>query len=101
METITKPMPAFCSFPFHQINVVHDGNVSLCCMDLLVQEVMGNVKDEGVLGVWFGEKFAEVRRKLLNYDRTCTDICKVCDWRGFKGLTGALEPLNRAMTHVA
>lgn len=90
-----EPLRAFCQMPFTQINIVHDGTVSLCCQDLLVQEIIGNVCDRGVWAVWYSEKYREIRRRLLTKDRTCTDLCRVCDYRGFKTLTGVWRPFNR------
>lgn len=94
-EKITQPMPAFCQMPFTQINVVQDGTVSLCCQDLLVQEPIGNAFQDGLWSVWFSPRYHEIRRKLMNKDRTATELCRVCDYRGFKTLTGVWRPLNR------
>ncbi len=96
---LARPIPAFCAFPFTQINVIHDGSVSLCCNDLLAQEVMGNVTESGLLGVWFGERFRSVRKSLLARDRRCTGVCEVCDWRGFKVMHGAWSVVNPLMRH--
>jgi len=94
-EKIRRPMPAFCQMPFTQINVVHDGTVSLCCQDLLVQEPIGNAFQDGLWKVWFSPRYHEIRRRLLNKDRSATALCRVCDYRGFKTLTGVWRPLNR------
>ncbi len=91
----SAPMRAFCQMPFTQINVIHDGTVSLCCQDLNVQEMIGNAYADGLWNVWFSDRYFEIRRKLLAKDRTATDLCRVCDYRGFKTLTGTLRPLNR------
>jgi Radical SAM superfamily/Iron-sulfur cluster-binding domain len=99
-SALARPMPAFCTFPFTQINIVHDGAVSLCCQDMRVQEIMGNVMDQGLLGVWFGERFREVRRSLLRFERRDIGLCELCDWRGFKSLEGRLSFLNRIMGHI-
>jgi MoaA/NifB/PqqE/SkfB family radical SAM enzyme len=94
-QVAPRPMPAFCQMPFTQINIVHDGTVSLCCQDLLVQEPIGNAHTDGLWNVWFSPRYHEIRTKLLAKDRTATDLCAVCDYRGFKTLTGPLRPLNR------
>jgi Radical SAM superfamily/Iron-sulfur cluster-binding domain len=95
---LAQPIPAFCSFPFVQMNIIHDGTVSLCCQDLLTQSPMGNVMENGVLGVWFGEAFRKARADLLKMDRTQNPVCKICDYRGFKLLTGNLAWLNSLFT---
>ncbi len=100
VPALTRPMPAFCTFPFTQINIIYDGTVSLCCQDMTAAEVMGNVMESGVRGVWFGKRFTEVRKSLLRFDRSCTPLCAACDWRGFKALDGYLAPLNRIMGHI-
>lgn len=90
-----RPMRAFCQMPFTQINIIYDGTVSLCCQDLLVQEPIGNAVEQGVWNVWFSERYREIRRRLLALDRRATPLCALCDYRGFKTLTGVLRPLNR------
>jgi len=90
-----QPMRAFCQMPFTQINIVWDGTVSLCCQDLMVQVPIGNAFNEGLWAVWFSERYREIRRRLLDKDRNATDLCRICDFCGFKTLTGPLRPLNR------
>jgi MoaA/NifB/PqqE/SkfB family radical SAM enzyme len=94
-EVAPRPLRAFCQMPFTQINIVYDGTVSLCCMDLLVQTPIGNAAEQGVWNVWFSERYREIRRRLLALDRRATSLCAVCDYRGFKTLTGVLRPFNR------
>ncbi len=97
---LKRSLPAFCNLPFTQLNIVHDGQVSLCCQDLFVKSQMGNVMDEGVLGVWFGEKFQKSRRDLLNMDRTQNPLCAVCDYPGFKTVSGPYRFLNRLVNLI-
>lgn len=97
---LNRPIPAFCSFPFVQLNVVHDGTASLCCQDFHVASPMGNVMDDGVPGVWFGEKFTKARKDLLAMDRSQNKVCAVCDYRGFKYLSGPLKFFSPLFTVV-
>ena len=94
-EVVPAPLRIFCQMPFTQINIVHDGTVSLCCQDLLVQHPIGNAVELGVWSVWFSARYREVRQRLLALDRQATPLCAGCDYRGFKTLTGPLRPLNR------
>ncbi|NLH49008.1 MAG: radical SAM protein [Myxococcales bacterium] len=92
---LDRPMRAFCQMPFSQINIVHDGTVSLCCQDVLVQVPIGNAYESGIWNVWFSERYREIRRRLMAKDRGCTELCRACDYRGFKALYGVWWPLNR------
>lgn len=52
-----KPCPALYS----TMAIHANGNVSYCCLDGFGETNLGNVFEEGVEGVWNGEKFTEVR----------------------------------------
>ncbi len=73
----------FCEHPFYQFNITTDGRVSKCCADLYFSEPMGNINQEKVLDIWYGEKFKAVRSKLFEGDRKMR-LCEECDYYGVR-----------------
>lgn len=76
------PLDLFCNIPFKQIYIGHDGRVSLCCMDIKFEEVMGDVSKDSLQNIWRNRKYGLIRQKLLNYDRKDI-ICEKCDYKGY------------------
>jgi radical SAM protein with 4Fe4S-binding SPASM domain len=72
----------FCRFPWSQFNITTDGRVSKCCADVFFDDPMGNVCDQSVAQVWWGEKFSRVRRRLWEGDRRELPNCSRCDFFG-------------------
>jgi radical SAM protein with 4Fe4S-binding SPASM domain len=66
----------FCDFPFFDVGVRANGDVVLCCHDLLAESVMGNVKQNSLLDIWNGPAYRELRRHMLNRD--AAKVHKVC-----------------------
>ena len=67
-----------CSYPFHQINILPNGNISLCCNDAYGEQVMGNMKKNKLTEIWQNENYKEIRKKI--YDtRQNVKICQSCD----------------------
>lgn len=67
-----------CVFPFKQIIVRPDGMISLCCNDALGQYTLGDLNRESLLDIWYGPKFAMVR-KCMYEGREKWGNCKYCD----------------------
>ncbi len=58
-------LPRFnCTFPFTELTVRANGDIVMCCYDLLSQEVMGNVADAFLGDVWNGAEYEDARRGL-------------------------------------
>jgi len=72
----------FCEHPFTQLNITVDGRVGRCCADVYFADVMGNVTRQGLLEIWTGGPFEQARRDLLRGDRSGSDLCRRCDFRG-------------------
>ena len=69
---------ATCTYPFHQINVVPNGNISLCCNDSYVEQIMGNAKKSTLVEIWNNEKYKELRKKIFS-TRQNIKLCSSCD----------------------
>ncbi len=75
------PLAAFCPKPFTMLCITTRGKALLCCLDWRNEWIMGDVEVDTLEDVWAGERFQELRRKLLNRDRSGT-LCSACnkDW---------------------
>ncbi len=67
-----------CALPFRQMVVRPDGKVSLCCNDPLGRETMGDLNEQTLSDIWFGEKYTRVR-ELLAKGREHIVKCANCD----------------------
>jgi MoaA/NifB/PqqE/SkfB family radical SAM enzyme len=68
-----------CPIPFRQIVVRSTGEISLCCNDALGAVTLGDVREQTLKEIWSGQRFNELRDRLLSYGRKDLDICQVCD----------------------
>lgn len=75
-----------CISVFSSFTINYDGIVQLCDSDIEQQEVMGNINEESIQGIWQGEKFEKIRDWHINSKRNNISICRGCDhWsREFK-----------------
>lgn len=67
-----------CILPFKQLIVRPDGKVSLCCNDPLGKNTLGNLAEESIEEVWYGERFKKVRKALWE-GRKKWQHCFYCD----------------------
>ncbi len=67
-----------CIYPFQQLIIRPDGKVSLCCNDALGRSTMGDVNEETLKDIWFGDRFQKIREQLLK-GRGTVDHCVYCD----------------------
>ena len=55
-----------------------DGKVSLCCNDPLGRETMGDLNEQSIIDVWFGEKYTKTR-ELITKGPGYIAKCAKCD----------------------
>ena len=67
-----------CPLPFKQLIIRPDGKVSLCCNDPLGKNTLGDLNQESVLDVWYGEKYKQVRECIFK-GRKHWKNCEYCD----------------------
>ncbi len=67
-----------CVNPFVQMIVRPDGKVSLCCNDPLGRDTMGDLSQQTLQEVWYGEPFQKVRAALRK-GRQYWPHCEFCD----------------------
>lgn len=81
---LDKPLKAFCSYAFFDFIILPSGNVSICCPgDPYGDHVMGNVLVSSIPDIWDGERFNNVRGRLIRGDRGFSP-CNVCDCPGYR-----------------
>lgn len=79
IEEINSPLTVPCALPSTSMTITAKGNVVLCFEDYHESQIMGNVMKSSIQEIWYGEKFRQVRRLLIDGDRTCTSICRKCN----------------------
>jgi radical SAM protein with 4Fe4S-binding SPASM domain len=79
-----KSIQSACVRPFEMITVNPRGDTALCSNDVFFQHVTGNVMKQSLQEIWHGEEYRRVRRAMIEGDRTCTSICQVCDFKGYR-----------------
>lgn len=69
------PKKLLCYAPFNNIYFTFDGSMISCCYTR--KNVLGKYPDDNIKDAWFGDKYNNLRNKIINYDLTggC-DICK-------------------------
>ncbi len=67
--------------PLHEMIVLYDGRVVMCCQDMGREVIWGNVRDEGVAGVWNGKTRTDIVKRLYNGSPNSKDfICSKCEY---------------------
>ncbi|MFC1808776.1 radical SAM/SPASM domain-containing protein [Candidatus Omnitrophota bacterium] len=85
---LKDPLNVMCIRPSKEIVIGYDGSVPLCCADGLWKMKMGNVQETDLKTIWFSNHFKNIRRSLLQGDRSCAAICNVCDALNFSSPKG-------------
>ena len=75
------PLKQSCNYPMFKIFMDYNGDCLLCSNDWAKKKIIGNTKSENIYDIWIKEKVNNVRKKLLNNDRTY-DPCIACDVNG-------------------
>jgi len=78
-KTAKKILAAPCFLPFDQLVIRPDGNVSLCCNDALGKITLGNVNEQTLEEIWYGEKHINILKDMRENMRNNISICKNCD----------------------
>lgn len=55
-----------------------DGKVSLCCNDPLGKYSLGDLNEQSIKEVWYGEQYNTIRNKIIS-GRKNLDKCNRCD----------------------
>lgn len=67
-----------CALPLCQMVIRPSGKVSLCCNDPYGKDTLGDLKENSILEVWYGEEYQKVRNEILK-GRENYQHCEHCD----------------------
>ena len=67
-----------CPYVFYSFSINSDGSVSLCFIDWHRKLIIGNVQNETVKNVWFGENIKKYQKMFLKMKRKSHPVCKNC-----------------------
>jgi len=70
---------AKCIYPFRQMVIRPDGKVSLCCNDALGKYTLGDVNENTLVEIWYGEKYGKIREMMYKEGRAALEVCSRCD----------------------
>jgi radical SAM protein with 4Fe4S-binding SPASM domain len=74
---IKNRMPNHCWKMWHSCVITWDGKVVPCCFDKDARHVLGDLTQQSLSAVWYGERYSDFRRSLLK-SRKEIDICTNC-----------------------
>ena len=81
INSLKNPVNNPCFIPSYTFFFDYLGDVLMCPHDWGKKIILGNLKKESFLDIWFKDKSAKIRKKLANNDRKFVP-CNVCDVDG-------------------
>ena len=81
ISKLKNPMDNPCYIPSYTLFFDYLGDVLMCPHDWGKKIILGNLKREKLIDIWFKEKSMKIRKKLSNNDRKFIP-CNVCDVNG-------------------
>ena len=76
---LQEPAKGFCDWPNQALYVKPDGEVLACCHDFDRQNKVGDLNQQSVNEVWYGDAFSKIRWHLNHGDRGISPLCLNCD----------------------
>lgn len=78
-----------CTAPFHDIVILWNGDVVLCCFDYDGFNIIGNIKSDTIEEIWDGEQVNKLRTIFNKRETYLLPLCKKC----------YLAPHNHPISH--
>jgi radical SAM protein with 4Fe4S-binding SPASM domain len=75
------PLKRGCNYPMYVIFIDYNGDCLICPDDWQKKAIVGNLQKEKIIDVWTKKLFHEIRKSLLNEDRSHKP-CNKCDVNG-------------------
>ncbi len=85
--TDDKLLPGFtpCPLLYSQLVISWDGKAGLCCEDIFLDVLLGNIQEKSVMQIFNSAKMQTYRMKHEQGDKDSLPICKECDvWASSK-----------------
>lgn len=67
-----------CLRIWNTFTILWDGRVALCCLDYDGKEILGNVNNQNIIGIWKGGRLAKIREQHIFRDFTDLSLCRSC-----------------------
>lgn len=81
-----KPAPRFCQSPFEELSIRANGDIVMCCNDLLSGNIIGNVKSDSILELWKGSYLTALRKNMLEQNIGALPLlCQNCRYYNDEG----------------
>lgn len=71
----------YCGFPDWRMVIDWQGNCTLCCVDWLLENKVGNIYENSLSEIFYGEKANKLRQNLKDHNYYFSQICKQCPSR--------------------
>jgi len=81
IKSLDRSLKSPCYIPSYTFFLDYQGDVLMCPHDWGKKIILGNLKNESFLNIWFSKKSLLIRKKLVNADRSFTP-CNICDVTG-------------------
>ncbi len=81
IESLKEPLKKPCYIPSYTFFLDYQGDVLICPHDWGKKIILGNLKKEKFLDIWFKKKAMHLRKKLNSSERNFSP-CNVCDVDG-------------------
>lgn len=72
------PKDGFCDIILNSIVILADGRVVPCCVDINAKGVLGDVKTDKFLNIYYGKKRIDMLNKMKKGKRQRIDLCRGC-----------------------
>lgn len=73
-------MKKICTTAFHSLNIKQNGDVCICIVDWNHGTVVGNIKQESLESIWFGDRLRRFRKMHIDGKRNENESCKNCNY---------------------
>ena len=81
IPSLKSPLNNPCYIPSYTLFFDYLGDVLMCPHDWGKKIILGNLKKENLLDIWFSDKSMKIRKRLVNSNRKFQP-CNVCDVEG-------------------
>jgi len=62
----------------NSFNILHDGDVIMCCNDYIKKTILGNVKNNSIKEIWTSKRYQSIREAIFNKDFEKIPECNNC-----------------------
>ncbi len=77
---INETLVADCYLPSSEFVINYKSQVVICCDDYFEKVVLGNIKHNSLLDIWYGQSFGRIRDTLKRKNRKAIATCVQCNF---------------------